>query len=175
MSARDDAAATLRRIAFLLERSAEPTYRVRAFRTAASVVDGLSDEELRRRVDDGTLTDLSGIGAVTSGVVGEVVAGGVPAYLARLEGTADRPVTEGGSELRALLRGDLHTHSDWSDGGSPIPEMMAAAVALGHEYVALTDHSPRLTVANGLTPERLRKIGRASCRERGEEHAVEGA
>src|SRR5207302_7015586 len=53
------------------------------------------------------------------------------------------------------LRGDLHVHSDWSDGGSPIREMAEAALALGHEYMALTDHSPRLTVANGLTAERL--------------------
>jgi putative hydrolase len=56
-----------------------------------------------------------------------------------------------------LLRGDLHTHSDWSDGGSPVEEMARAARDLGHEYVVLTDHSPRLTVANGLSPVRLRR------------------
>jgi putative hydrolase len=55
------------------------------------------------------------------------------------------------------LRGDLHLHSNWSDGSAPIDEMMATAAALGHEYCALTDHSPRLTIANGLSPERLRK------------------
>jgi putative hydrolase len=54
-----------------------------------------------------------------------------------------------------MLRGDLHTHSDWSDGGSPIEEMAMTAIEVGHEYVALTDHSPRLTVANGLSTERL--------------------
>ncbi|MDQ1601331.1 MAG: putative hydrolase, partial [Actinomycetota bacterium] len=53
--------------------------------------------------------------------------------------------------------GDLHTHSDWSDGGSPVEEMARTARDLGHEYVVLTDHSPRLTVANGLSPERLRR------------------
>jgi putative hydrolase len=46
-------------------------------------------------------------------------------------------------------------HSDWSDGGSPIREMAEAARGLGHEYVVLTDHSPRLTIANGLSRERL--------------------
>jgi putative hydrolase len=51
----------------------------------------------------------------------------------------------------------LHLHSNWSDGSAPISEMMATAKALGHEYCALTDHSPRLTVANGLSPERLRE------------------
>jgi putative hydrolase len=57
--------------------------------------------------------------------------------------------------MRAALRGDCHTHSDWSDGGSPPLEMAEAARVLGHEWIALTDHSPRLTVANGLSAERL--------------------
>jgi len=57
--------------------------------------------------------------------------------------------------LRSALRGDCHVHSDWSDGGSPIGEMAEAARDLGHEYMVLTDHSPRLTVANGLSAERL--------------------
>ena len=52
-------------------------------------------------------------------------------------------------------KGDCHSHSDWSDGGSPIREMAEAAAALGHEYLVLTDHSPRLTVAHGLNAERL--------------------
>ncbi len=67
------------------------------------------------------------------------------------------PLAPGGAEVRAALRGDLHTHSDWSDGGSPIEEMVMTAVELGHEYVALTDHSPRLKVANGLSAARLTK------------------
>jgi putative hydrolase len=65
------------------------------------------------------------------------------------------PLADDVAEFRAALRGDLHVHSDWSDGGSPIREMAEAAIALGHEYLALTDHSPRLTVANGLTARRL--------------------
>ena len=47
--------------------------------------------------------------------------------------------------MRAALRGDLHSHSDWSDGGSPIEEMAFTAIELGHDYLVLTDHSPRLT------------------------------
>jgi putative hydrolase len=61
------------------------------------------------------------------------------------------------AELLAPLRGDCHTHSDWSDGGSPIEEMALAARGLGHDYIALTDHSPRLTVAKGLSADRLRE------------------
>ncbi len=147
----------LRRIAFLLERAREPTYRVRAFRTAAAAVAALPVGELDRRAADGTLTELPGIGRVTATVISEALGGEVPVYLRRLEATGGRPVAEGGAEIRAAIRGDLHTHSDWSDGGSPIQEMAATAKELGHEYVALTDHSPRLTVANGLSAERLRE------------------
>jgi len=147
----------LRRIAFLLERAQEPTYRVRAFRTAAAVVGALPDDELRRRAANGTLTDLKGIGKVTATAITEALAGEIPVYLRRLEATGGRPVAEGGAEIRAALRGDLHTHSDWSDGGSPIEEMALAARELGHSYIALTDHSPRLTVANGLSADRLRR------------------
>ena len=53
------------------------------------------------------------------------------------------------------LRGDLHVHSEWSDGSDPIETMVETAASMGYEYMALTDHSQGLGVANGLTPERL--------------------
>lgn len=53
------------------------------------------------------------------------------------------------------LRGDLHVHSNWSDGNAPIAEMAQAAKARGYEYMALTDHSRRVTVAHGLDRARL--------------------
>lgn len=53
------------------------------------------------------------------------------------------------------LKGDLHLHSEWSDGNDPIELMIEAAAAQGYEYMALTDHSASLGVANGLTNERL--------------------
>jgi putative hydrolase len=146
----------LRRIAFLLERAHQPTYRVQAFRTAATVIADLSAKDLKAYVDGGTLTDLKGVGKTTAAVITEAQAGEVPGYLAKLEAEVTGPVATGGAELRAALRGDCHTHSDWSDGGSPIDEMARAARDLGHEYLVLTDHSPRLTVANGLSPARLR-------------------
>ncbi|MDQ3465558.1 MAG: PHP domain-containing protein [Actinomycetota bacterium] len=147
----------LRHIAFLLERAHEPTYRVRAFRTAAGVAAGLSPQELKHRAGAGTLTELRGVGAVTATVIEEAARGELPAYLAKLQAGADDPVTAGGESMRAALCGDCHTHSDWSDGGSPILEMAEAARYVGHEYVVLTDHSPRLTVARGLTADRLRE------------------
>ncbi|GGK77587.1 PHP domain-containing protein [Ornithinimicrobium pekingense] len=147
----------LRRIAFLLERSREETRRVEAYRNAAKVLLPLGEDEVRRRVGDGSLQELPGIGPSTSKVIAQAVAGQVPDKLADLEAAAGVPLAEGGEALRAVLRGDLHTHSDWSDGGSPVEEMVATAMELGHDYLALTDHSPRLTVANGLTAARLRR------------------
>ena len=142
----------LRQIAFQLERAGAPTYRVRAFRRAAQVIVGLDPGEVDRRIRDGTLEALPGIGKTTSEVITQAAAGQEPEYLARV--LAEAPATEH-SALRAALRGDCHTHSDWSDGGSPPDEMAEAARDLGHEWIALTDHSPRLTVANGLSAERL--------------------
>ncbi len=158
----------LREIAFQLERAGAPTYRVRAFRRAAQVVRDLPAAELERRVRDGTLRALPGIGATTAGVITQAAAGEQPGYLTTLlaeapadsapgpgSGPAAGPGSTPRAGLRAALRGDCHTHSDWSDGGSPPDEMADTARRLGHEWIALTDHSPRLTVANGLSADRL--------------------
>lgn len=146
----------LREIGFWLERGRAETHRVRAYRRAADVVAGLSASEYEARRAAGTWQELAGIGPKTATVIAAAAAGTVPAYLTELRGAA-KPIGTEGKSLRTLLRGDLHTHSDWSDGGSPIAEMMGVAAALGHEYCALTDHSPRLKVANGLSAERLRR------------------
>jgi putative hydrolase len=143
----------LRQIAFELERAGAPTYRVQAFRRAAQVLEALPPGELARRAQAGTLRALKGIGDTTAQVVTEAARGEVPGYLARL--LADQPDAPPDDALRAALRGDCHTHSDWSDGGSPPREMAQAARDLGHEWIALTDHSPRLTVASGLSASRL--------------------
>jgi putative hydrolase len=147
----------LREIAFLLERAGEPTYRVRAFRNAAAVIGDLPQDDLLHLAESGGLTGLQGIGKVTALVITEALDGQVPTYLRRMRATAETDLDDETAALKAALRGDLHSHSDWSDGGSPIEEMAEAAKALGHEYWALTDHSPRLTVANGLSPARLRR------------------
>ncbi len=147
----------LRRIAFLLERTRAGTYRVEAFRNAVKTLRTVDAEELAERAEAGTLQDIPGIGKSTSGVIAEALAGEVPAYLASLQEKAGGPLVEGGEELYGMLRGDCHLHSDWSDGGSPVDEMVLTGIELGHEWMVLTDHSPQLRVANGLTVERLRQ------------------
>ena len=152
-----DPVPALRRIAFLLELKNEPSYRVMAFRRAAATLAALAPGELDDRLATDRLRELAGIGEVTAKVISEASRGEVPGYLARLETESLGILPTGGEKLLSALRGDCHVHSDWSDGGSPIREMAETAIELGHEYIVLTDHSPRLTVANGLSPERLRK------------------
>jgi len=139
----------LREIASLLERERASRYRSAAFRAAAAAIEGLSDEEL---ADTAALRRRKGVGDSSLRVIQQCLAGDVPDYLTELRAR----FAPARSALRAQLRGDLHCHSDWSDGTTSIAEMAEAARRLGHEYLALTDHSPRLRVANGLTAERLR-------------------
>lgn len=156
MPARDPVA-DLRQIAFLLERTLESQYRTKAFRTAAAALEQLPAEHLQLLVGAGELRKVRGIGQRTAEVVESAVAGTEPEYLRALIEAAREPLAAGGAALRAQLRGDLHLHSDWSDGGASIAEMALTAAAIGHQYAVLTDHSPRLTVANGLSPQRLRE------------------
>ncbi len=148
-----DPATALRQVAYYKDRAREDPRRVTAYRRAADVVDALSDAERERHGRANSWQSLPGIGPKTARVIAQAWAGQEPDVLVELrEAAADL----GGGDLRAALRGDLHLHSNWSDGSAPIEEMMRTARELGHEYCALTDHSPRLTIANGLSADRLR-------------------
>ena len=92
---------------------------------------------------------------MTERTILESLRGEEPVYLRRLESTEGKPMAEGAAALLDALRGDCHVHTEASDGGASIREMAEVAIELGHAYVVITDHSPRLTVANGLSAERL--------------------
>jgi putative hydrolase len=150
-----DPVLALHRIGYLLERDRAPHYRSRAFRRAAEKVRALGEAKIRELRDAGALLELPDIGEVTAEVIDQALAGSVPSYLANLEAAwAARPKSPSFA-LRRSLRGDFHVHTNWSDGSSPLELMAETALAMGHHYVAITDHSPRLAVARGLSPERL--------------------
>ena len=149
-----DPVTALRQIAYYKDRAREDPRRVMAYRNAADIVESLSDAQRERLGATNSWQSLPGVGPKTAKVIAQAWAGREPDTLVELREAA---VDLGGGEVRAVLRGDLHVHSNWSDGSAPIEEMMLAARDLGHEYCALTDHSPRLKIANGLSPDRLRE------------------
>jgi len=157
---RDDAVATLRRIAFLLERAQASSYRSEAFRGAARTIERTDPDQVLALAAAGSLADLPAVGARTADVAGLALRGEDVPYLVDLEAAyaADPALAlpAGAAALRAEIRGDLHAHTEASDGATPLQEMVLAALELGHDYLAITDHSPRLTVANGLSAPRLR-------------------
>ena len=152
-----DAVAALRRIAFLLERAQASPYRSEAFRGAARSIERQAPDRLAALAASGSLADLPAVGARTADVVAHVLRGKPVEYLDELEREhTTTSLDPTAAALRERLRGDLHSHTEASDGKTPIQEMVLAALELGHEYLAITDHSPRLTVANGLSASRLR-------------------
>ena len=147
----------LERIAYLLERGRAESYKVRAFRRAARAVAALEPDHLRALHKSGGLAGIPGVGQTTAKIISEALSGETPGYLLELEHRGGPALSQTATELRSAVQGDCHSHSDWSDGGSSVRVMAGAAASLGHAYLAMTDHSPRLTVANGLDAKRLRQ------------------
>lgn len=144
----------LDRAVYLLDRGLAPSPKVRAFTHAAEILRELPEGELEARLAAGTLQELEGIGPSTGSVITDAAAGRPSPYLEKLEADTAIPL-DAGLPYREALRGDCHLHSTWSDGGASIEAMARTAMALGHEYMVLTDHSARLTIAHGLNRERL--------------------
>lgn len=150
-----DPIAALEEIAFLLERDRASAFKSKAFRKAAGIIGDLPAAELAERVRDGRLKCTPGIGDTTFAVIADAVDGRVPAYLIALREKSGPAAGAAPAGLRAKLKGDLHSHTDWSDGTTPISTMARAAELVGLEYLVVSDHSPNLTIANGLSAERL--------------------
>jgi len=149
-----DPVAALHRVAHLLDRSLASARKSAAFRTAAEALAAAGPDRVAALHRDGRLTSLPGVGDSTAAVAAQALDGRVPDRLADLEESTVVPLGDGAA-MREALRGDCHSHSTWSDGGASIEEMARSAIALGHEYLVMTDHSPRLTIAHGLNRERL--------------------
>ena len=115
------------------------------------------DDELRRLAEAGRLTDIPGVGEKTAAVIAEALSGETPTYLRSCSARRPSPAPMRAKRCAAQLKGDLHSHSDWSDGGDTIAAMAGKARDLGHEYLALTDHSPR-------SEDRQRALGRPAAR-----------
>ncbi len=145
----------LLRVVHCLDRMHDTGFRAKAFARALDVVRSTPADEIATRAADDSLTDLDGIGASSAAVITEALRGETPAYLAKLEPESQVTITSDGERYRDALKGDCHLHSTWSDGGALIEDMAMTAMALGHEYMVLTDHSARLTIAHGLSEQRL--------------------
>ncbi|MGD9705156.1 MAG: PHP domain-containing protein [Acidimicrobiia bacterium] len=144
----------MERVIHCLDRVHENGFKTKAFVRALDVIRSLPPDEVEARSRAGTLTQLNGIGDASARVVREAL-DGKDGYLTKIENETQVPLTPGGAVYREALRGDCHLHSTWSDGGAPIEAMARAAMDIGHDYIVLTDHSPRLTIAHGLNRERL--------------------
>lgn len=143
------------RVVHCLDRAHAQGFKVRAYLTARDTLLATPADEIERRAAAGTLKELPGIGDSTARLITETFTHEVPPYLQKLEAETEVEVTPAARPYLDALRGDCHLHSRWSDGGATIESMVRTAIELGHEYLVLTDHSPRLTVAHGLNRERL--------------------
>ncbi len=144
------------RVIYCLDRSLAPVQKTRAFSKGRAILAAIEPAELRQLAESNSLTKLDGIGKSLASVASAALLGQPNTYLEELEARTKIEI-EGGLDLRQQYRGDCHSHSTWSDGGASILTMALAARDLGHSYLVLTDHSARLTIAHGLSEERLEK------------------
>ncbi len=149
------AAQVLSEIGYLLRQDPEERFRSKAFSAAAWSLT-VQRPDLAALHSSNELTTLEGVGAGIAKVLAEVLETGGSRYLDRLREQMKQPSRDDESVLDLTqYQGDVHSHSDWSDGKATMLEMARGAEAMGYHYLGVTDHSPRIKVVNGLDAERL--------------------
>ncbi len=149
------AAQALSEIGYLLRQDAEQKFRAQAFSAAAwSIAISRPDLEALHRANE--LTTIEGVGSGIAKVLAGLIETGESSYLERLRTEMGQPARDDESAVDlSAYQGDVHSHTNWSDGRATMLEMARAAKALGYRYLGVTDHSPRIKVVNGLGAERL--------------------
>lgn len=149
------AAQALSEIGYLLRQDPEEKFRAKAFSGAAWSL-AIQRPDLASLHSSNELTTLEGVGAGIAKVLSDLVENGHSRYLERLREQMKQPAREDESAIDlSRYQGDVHSHSDWSDGKATMLEMATGAEAMGYRYLGITDHSPRITVVHGLNAERL--------------------
>ena len=152
----EEAAGVLSEIGYLLRLEAADAHRARAFqRAAAELLMNRPDLEALHAAD--ALETIPGVGSGIGRVLRELLESGRSSYLERLRAESREAMPPAGGFSLETYRGDLHAHSTWSDGRATVEEMARAARDRGYEYLAITDHSARMTIVHGLDAARLRE------------------
>jgi putative hydrolase len=149
------AAQALSEIGYLLRQNPEEVFRAKAFSAAAwSIAISRPDIEALHKAND--LSTIDGVGAGIAKVLAELIDSGQSRYLERLRTETGQPARDDESVIDlGAYQGDVHSHTNWSDGKATMLDMARGAEALGYKYLGITDHSPRIKVVNGLDAERL--------------------
>src|SRR6267378_1527068 len=149
------AAQVLSEIGYLLRQNEAERFRAKAFAAAAwSIVVSRPDIEALHKAN--ALTTIEGVGAGIAKILTGLIETGQSSYLERLRTEMGQPAREDESQIDlSKYRGDVHSHTKWSDGKATMLEMAEGAQAMGYRYLGITDHSPRITVVHGLGAERL--------------------
>jgi putative hydrolase len=149
------AAQALSEIGYLLRQQEKERFRAKAF-SAASWTIALQRPDLDELARTDSLTSIEGVGEGIARVLKDLIEDGESRYLNRLREQMQQPAMPDESDLDYEdYRGDVHSHTVWSDGRATMLEMAQGAQALGYSYLGVTDHSPRITVVHGLNAERL--------------------
>lgn len=150
-----EAAQALSEIGYLLRQDPKEVFRARAFSMASWSI-ALERPDLAALHKAGSLTAIEGVGGGIAKVLGELIETGNSRYLERLREQMKQPAGDGESAIDfSHYKGDVHSHTNWSDGRATMLQMAEGARALGYSYLGVTDHSPRIKVVNGLDAERL--------------------